>query len=47
MASTHSIADSFLPVTALRSFMSHFDSPASPSAPADPMAGYRELDARD
>ena len=57
MASTHSIADSFLPVTALRSFMSHFDprlpSPSAPDAPAsdptdsgDPMAGYRELEAR-
>ena len=56
MASTHSIADSFLPVTALRSFMSHFDprppSPSAPDAPAsdptdsgDPMAGYRELEA--
>ena len=30
--STHSIADSFLPVTALRSFMSHFDRSTVPPA---------------
>ena len=34
--STHSIADSFLPVTALRSFMSHFDRPTAPPASQAP-----------